>query len=98
MIQQGHPEEGRRHPFPVKEAGSEPFSSQAPNALCASAAPVWLQEDLTSGTLRQDPTWTTPLCWTDSSFPFHHFMAWICPTHEHGGFAIAMAKTGGGMG
>ena len=66
MIQQGQPGEGRRDPFPVKGTGSEPFSSQAPNALCASAAPVWLQEDLTSRTPRQDPTWTKL-----------HYLGWI---------------------
>lgn len=66
MIQQGQPGEGRRDPFPVKGAGIEPFSSQAPNALCVSAAPVWLQEDLPSGTPRQDPTWTKL-----------HYLGWI---------------------
>ena len=66
MIQQGQPGEGRKDPFPVKGAGIEPFSSQAPNALCVSAAPVWLQEDLISGTPRQDPTWTKL-----------HYLGWI---------------------
>lgn len=93
MIQQGQYLGRGGRSFPSKGAGIEPFSSQAPNALFGSAAPVWLQEGLPSGT-RQDNLDQTPLSWMDSSFSFHHFMAWICPLMNVKVFSIAVAKTG----
>lgn len=83
----GQPGEGKRDPPFITSTRWSQHS-----LCCASAAPVWLREDMTPGTPRQDPIWTK-LQGYGFLFPFHKFTAWTCPTHEHQAPMTGSART-----